>query len=349
MATCVRCGRRTQTGARFCLACSIRPAPPGPSAIPTFVRPYVQLAGTPGLLPVRISAAPPAQGRRPAAAQKRQVAVPALTASPPAAPALPASPSAAPALPAAAALPALPAGRAAIPLLPAPRTIRPEPAGEQPDPVGPGPLDAAEPRLANPWLARPPSGRWIALTAATAVVVIAAATATLIVDHDGSSARPPARTPAAAARHNSAGRPAARAVGRPANLVANSQAVASAPHVHSIDSFLTRYFSAIDHHSYDAYRQLFSAATRGGLSAASFAAGYGTTRDSTAVLRRVTAAGSGRVEAVVTFTSFQRASDSPTRTPCTAWSISIYLIKSGNSYVIVSPPRGYLPSFRACS
>jgi hypothetical protein len=335
MATCVRCGRRTQTGARTCLACSIRPAPAGPSAIPTFVRPYVQLAGTPELLPVRASVAPPTQARRPAAPTRRQAATASLPASPPA-------------------VPALPAGRSAIPALPPGQADRPAPAIPPADPHGPGQPGAAEPRLVNPWLGRPPSGHWIALTAATAVVVIAAATATLIVEHHGSATQPPRPTPAAA-RHDSARGPATSTAATNARnasharLVAIAPAVASAPHVHAIEAFLTRYFSAIDHHDYSRYRQLFSPSTRGGLSAASFAAGYGTTRDTTAVLRRISATGSGRVEAVVTFASYQRASDSPTRTSCTAWSISIYLIKSGSSYVIVSPPNGYQPSFRACS
>jgi hypothetical protein len=245
------------------------------------------------------------------------------------------------------AAPALPAGRPAIPL-PTGQGARPAPPippADQRDPGQPGP---AEPRLVNPWLGRPPSGHWIALTAATAVVVIAAATATLVVEHHGSTTPPPVKAPAAA-RHSPAGPRTPGAAARHARPVAVAPAVASALHVHAIDAFLTRYFSAINHHDYRAYRQLFSPTTRGGLSAASFAAGYGTTRDTGALLRGIMAAPSGRVDAVVSFTSHQRSSDSPTGTACTTWSISIYLIKSGGSYVIVSPPHGYRPAFRACS
>lgn len=316
MATCARCGRPTQTGTRICLACSIRPTRPGQPAYPAFARPYVQLAGAGGLLPVLASTAPQTAERRPAAPAARQ--------APP---------------------PAKPAGQADAPASPSLQAPADAPPGHQEA----GAVTEAGAAQANPWLARPPRGRWIALTAATAVVVIAAAVATLVTEHHTGSPRAAGRTgPAAGARqHNSPGPAPSSRAARP--LVAVAPGVTTARHAPGIVAFLTRYFSAIDHHNYRAYRNLFTPSSRSALSAAGFAAGYGTTRDTDAVLHRVSTTPQGQVAALVTFTSHQRPSDSPTRTACTAWSISLYLDRNGGSYVIATPPHGYQPTERACS
>ncbi len=185
------------------------------------------------------------------------------------------------------------------------------------------------------------------ITAAAAVVVIAAGAVTLI-EHGHAPARPTggttARPSAQPGRAGSTSKP--RTLTRVVTIAA---AAASAPHAAAIATFLTRYFDAIDHHSYRQYRSLFSASSRDALTAAAFAAGYGTTRDSHAVLRRISTTAGGQIKALVTFTSHQRASDSATDTSCTTWSISLYLARASGGYVIESPPHGYQPSFRACS
>jgi hypothetical protein len=209
---------------------------------------------------------------------------------------------------------------------------------------------ASRTRTQSPWLGNPPNGRWTAITAAAAVVVIAAGAATLI-EHGRAPARPGGR-PAATTRPSgqrtrdagSASRPRTQA--RPVTVAA---VAASEPHAAAIAAFLTRYFDAIDRHSYRQYRLLFSPSSRGALTAAGFTAGYGTTRDTHAVLRGLSTIAGGQVKAVVTFTSHQHASDSPTHTTCTTWSISLYLARTSSGYVIDSPPDGYKPSFQACS
>lgn len=311
MALCARCGRQAETDAKLCLACSARPAPPGNFAPRGYVRPYVQLAGTPGRLPVLAVGAPRTEERagyterawRPPAARQ-------------------------------------PARQALAPARPVP-----QPAGLPPAAHGSRPV--------SPWLNSPPSGRWVALTAAAAVVVIAAGAATLAAEHHG--ARPSAGagsgavgtgSRAGSARHGASTRSAGR---RGATLVGLAPAAAKAADAHTVAAFVTRYFSAIDSHSYTAYRSLYSPPLRPELSAAGFAAGYQTTRDSAALVRSISAASAGGIRVAISFTSHQSASDSPTHTSCTVWSISLYLARSGSSYVITSPPHGYQPSFRACS
>ena len=84
-------------------------------------------------------------------------------------------------------------------------------------------------------------------------------------------------------------------------------------------TFLNRYFDAINAHDFAAYRRLFTPSLRGGLSAPAFQSGYGTTRDSAVTLRGVRATAAGEIQALVTFTSHQQASQSPTHSACTDW------------------------------
>jgi hypothetical protein len=132
-------------------------------------------------------------------------------------------------------------------------------------------------------------------------------------------------------------------------LITVQPAAASESSAPSVVSFLNNYFTAINHHDFAAYRRLFSASLRGGLSAAAFASGYGTSKDSLVTLHTISPLGTRELDAAVTFTSRQRPADSPTHSSCTGWVISLYLVRQGQDYVIVSPPAGYQASFSDCS
>lgn len=355
MASCARCGRPAEPGTRFCLACSAGSSPADPTGASAVVRPYVQSTGR-GARPPAMALAAPVIPRSWTAASGTPT-VPGRTGEQ-------LTPRAAPGTPA----PAVPYPAAASPAASGPAAA--SPAGTGPAGFGPAASGTAASGTARPGLAdsdpaapasqvrtrssrlgSPPNGRWTAITAAAAVVVIAAGVVTL-VEHGHTPARPGARqtgtataSPSASPRHAAgASRPRTRT--RPVTVAA---AAASAPHSAAIVAFLTRYFAAIDHHNFPAYRSLFSPSSRAALTAAAFTSGYGTTRDSHAVLRRISTTAGGEVRALVTFTSHQHASDSPTRTSCTAWSISLFLTRTGGGYVIETPPHGYKPSFRACS
>ncbi len=198
----------------------------------------------------------------------------------------------------------------------------------------------------------PHSGRWIALTAAMAVLVMAAAAVTLALGNSRSRGGSPQAGdrakrsgPAAGPSPSAPGQATALATG---HRVAVAAGAAASPDTRPVVSFLTRYFTAINDHDYQAYLRLYSPAIRGGLTPAAFSAGYGTTRDSLATLRHIGVIGPGQLDAVVTFTSHQQPGQSASQSACTRWRISLYLIREGAGYLLQAPPSGYLASFRAC-
>ncbi len=190
-------------------------------------------------------------------------------------------------------------------------------------------------------------GRWITFAAAAIVLVIAGASAAiLLARHDKphvASGPKPATT--------SSPRPTSAPTASTADggLITADPPAASAPHSTAVVAFLTRYFTAINDHDYAAYRRLFSPSLRGGLSPTAFASGYGSSKDSQATLHSISVPGAGQIVAAVTFTSHQQATASATNSSCTDWSISLYLIRQGHSYVIESPPAGYQSTSSPCS
>jgi hypothetical protein len=230
---------------------------------------------------------------------------------------------------------------------------RPEPAPSQVRsrrrsraPAAPGQtVPAAPPRAAG----GAHSGRWIAIAVSTTVVCVAAVVTIVLLGHHS-----PAGHAARAAHGTTTGTPASsRSAGVPqptaSGAVTVEPAAASEPHEGAVVAVLTRYFRAINNHSYGAYERLFSPALRTGLSLATFTTGYGSTRDSAEALQSIGVPGAGQLEAIVTFTSHQLAADSPTQSPCTAWRISLYLIRQGRRYLLAVPPQGYQASYRSCS
>jgi hypothetical protein len=138
----------------------------------------------------------------------------------------------------------------------------------------------------------------------------------------------------------------AGASARPAVAIASR--ARARPHAAAVLAFLTRYFTAINHHDYRAYLHLFSPASRRALSAAGFEAGYGTTRDSAERLARLKAAGPGQVAARVAFTSHQAPDATPAYPGCLHWRITVYLVRHDGRYVIGNPPAGYSATNRSC-
>lgn len=354
MAMCARCGQQTEAGAEFCRACGANP----PGAFPT--------AAADGF------SAGPAVAFQPGSAS----VLPASSASvfPSGTQPGPLPPALATSLSSLDYLPVPPQGDGTAPSGYAPsaasRTALREWSSPTPGPVpepmpgswvgqvparGPGQRPESPARTPGP--ARSPhNGRWIALAAAAAVLVGAAAFATVTLNrgqsgHEGSRSGAGASAPARGSRTPGAmatsAAPGTRPVG--SNLVAVAPRAAHSPHATAVASFLARYFSAINAHDYAAYRRLFSPAIRSGLSRAEFRAGYRTTRDSAATLHRIRVIAPGQVSALVSFTSHQRAADSPTRSACTSWSITLFLVRQNGSYVLQTPPSGYRAAFRACS
>jgi hypothetical protein len=112
-----------------------------------------------------------------------------------------------------------------------------------------------------------------------------------------------------------------------------------------VASFVDTYFTAINHHDYGLYISLLQPRLRP--TAGQFYSGYRGSHDSHATLTGLSPTANG-VAATVTFTSHQPASNSPTHTRCTAWTITLYLRSRGGSYRIMSAPPGYHAQYQAC-
>jgi hypothetical protein len=111
---------------------------------------------------------------------------------------------------------------------------------------------------------------------------------------------------------------------------------------------LNSYFTAINHHDYQAYAALLDPAAAARETPARFARGYGTTTDSDATLTSITDLGNGREAASVTFASHQAPSASPDGSSCDVWSITLFLRPGAGGYLIRHPPDGYRAHFRSC-
>ena len=112
-----------------------------------------------------------------------------------------------------------------------------------------------------------------------------------------------------------------------------------------VDGLLVRYFAAVNHRQYQAYASLF--AQRRQLTPRKFAWGYQTSHDTNAVLVGL-AALKGGLKATVTFTSYQDPAQSPDHSSCIDWRITLFLHRTGATYLIGMPPPGYRASLQAC-
>jgi hypothetical protein len=234
-------------------------------------------------------------------------------------------------------------------------TVWPGAAELVPTPTEPGAadddagVDAADGRadlLPAPSL--PPSGRWIALTAAILVLLAAVAgAATLVVQHGRASQRGRDNRPGVTARPLASVPPGIAPAGE--NQLTIEPGAAAAPNEVAVVAFLNRYFDAVSQHEFGVYKRLFILRLRRGLTPASVSAGLGTTTDSGVQLRSISRAGSGEVAASVTYVSRQTAGGRPTDSTCTTWSIQFSLGWRGGRYLLVSPPLWYPASASSCS
>jgi zinc-ribbon domain len=129
-------------------------------------------------------------------------------------------------------------------------------------------------------------------------------------------------------------------------IVSIAPGLAARTDARRVGGLLVRYFAAVNHRRYPAYESLF--AQRRQLTPREFAWGYQTSHDSDAVLVGI-AALSGGLKATVTFTSLQDPAQSPDHSSCVDWRITLFLHRTGATYLIGMPPPGYRASLQACS
>ena len=202
--------------------------------------------------------------------------------------------------------------------------------------------DGAGPRHRSPRRAR-----WLAVVAAAAVIIAGLGGAAAFELSHGHG-RPGLREGSAAA-HARAPRSAPSPVsGHGGTGVTVAPAAGGNAAVPQVIALLDRYFSAINQHDYAAYAQLLDPQALQRSPASAFYAGDGSTTDSAETLTGMSDMSAGGVAASVTFSSHQQPADSPDRSTCDAWSITLYLVPQGTDYLIGLPPAGYQASYTSC-
>lgn len=130
------------------------------------------------------------------------------------------------------------------------------------------------------------------------------------------------------------------------DAVAIAPALTGAPDARPVAALLTSYFGAINSHNFAEYSALFIPQIRG--NAQHFSAGYRSTTDSGATLAGLSTDAAQDVAAAVTFTSHQKAADSPDNATCDQWTVVLSLERTGSGFLITRSPAGYHPSVHAC-
>jgi hypothetical protein len=220
-----------------------------------------------------------------------------------------------------------------------PASVRPAP-WSRPGPVSPSPAVSGPPL--SPRRGRAGLGVALLIVAMLAVGGGAFALVFALTAHKNGTQAVGQPTNTAAA--SPATSPAASA----GSTVAVAPAAAGDPAAPQVQALLGRYFTAINDHDYAAFSALLDARMRQQDSQSSFAAGYGTTHDSAQTLMSISDADSGELAATVSFTSNQSPADSIDNSPCTAWTITLYLRPQGSGYLIGPPPPGYQPTHQSC-
>ena len=139
--------------------------------------------------------------------------------------------------------------------------------------------------------------------------------------------------------------PASSALNTGPGAVAIAPALSQQANSPQVAAFLESYFQAINTRDYSQFSSLFEPRLRPTFQ--QFENGYSSTHDSRAVLTRISPTPVG-VAVAVSFISHQHPADSPTRTSCTSWDVTLYLKPHGSTYQIVSPPAGYHAHYHAC-
>jgi hypothetical protein len=193
--------------------------------------------------------------------------------------------------------------------------------------------------------------RTIRMAATTALLFIAAgivaAVVVLVIGHHGTAGHSPPAGRGSATAGPSGPAQANGLQPTVSGLVTVEPEAATAPQEAAVVTFLNRYFRAINRHTFGAYELLFTPARRVVLSAGAFSSSYGMTRDSAVTLHSIEVTGARQADALVTFTSHRRAGVAPSS--CTAWTISLHLVKRGHGYLLESLPDGHQAFMPSCS
>jgi hypothetical protein len=107
---------------------------------------------------------------------------------------------------------------------------------------------------------------------------------------------------------------------------------ASDPQASAVQAFVTDYFNAINDHNYPEYEAILTPAAASALSQEKFQSGFGSTHDFNATINSISSI-SGGLTADLSFTSYQRVSQSANHSTCTRWeSVTLFLEDYNGQY-----------------
>ena len=160
-----------------------------------------------------------------------------------------------------------------------------------------------------------------------------------------SGASSPAASPTASASASASASPTVSPTGA-ASTVALSSSAAANPSAPQVQALVQHYFSAINSHDYAAYNSIHDAKSQ--MAQSTFDSGYATTTDSAEELTAISDAGGGELAATIAFVSHQDPAKSINNSACTKWTIMLYLLPQGSSYLITTTPPGYHAAYTGC-
>ena len=241
-----------------------------------------------------------------------------------------------------------------------PADIPPAAVPFSPVPPGQGPYSGPVPPNQPGSGSRPPSrrggsGLLIALVVVLVLAVGGGAFALVSALTKNKTAAPPgqptsgASSPAASATASASASASASPTVSPTggtSTVALSPSAAANPSAPQVQALVERYFSAINSHDYAAYNSIHDAKSQ--MAQSTFDSGYATTTDSAEELTTISDAGGGELAAAITFVSHQDPAKSINNSSCTKWTIMLYLLPQGSSYLITSTPPGYHAAYTGC-
>jgi len=233
------------------------------------------------------------------------------------------------------------------------------------------PFSSANPVIppASPFPPGPPTGpperggRRVLFIVLAAVVVLAAgggayALATTLGKHSTAQPTVGASTPAASSSAGttqpasspatSAGTSASPTPSPTLSLVSISPGVTASAAEPQVETLLSHHFHGINTHNYAEYASTLNPAEQANQTQSEFDSGYSSTTDSGMTLTGLSDNGNGGLTATVTFTSRQSPAQSVDKSACNAWTLNLYLVSQGNSYLIGPAPSGYQPTYSDC-
>ena len=132
------------------------------------------------------------------------------------------------------------------------------------------------------------------------------------------------------------------------SLVSISPGVPTSAAEPQVETLLSHYFHGINTHSYAEYSSTLNPAEQAKQTQSEFDSGYSSTTDSAMTLTSLSDTGNGDLTATVSFTSRQSPAQSVDNSACNAWTLNLYLVSQGNSYLIGPAPSGYQPTYSDC-